>query len=78
MDLGVIEGPTKGGYFLDSIFDPSVNQDIAHFKFIFFYFYFFENPSFDFEVDVFCKEGYLRGGVPMDGPDGGKMGLREP
>ena len=26
MDLGVLEGQTRGGYFLDSIFDPSVNQ----------------------------------------------------
>ena len=26
MDLGVLEGQTKGGYFSDSIFDPSVNQ----------------------------------------------------
>ena len=26
MDLGVLEGKTRGGYFLDSIFDPSVNQ----------------------------------------------------
>ena len=26
MDLGVLEGQTKGGYFSDYIFDPSVNQ----------------------------------------------------
>ena len=26
MDLGVLEGQTKGGDFSDSIFDPSVNQ----------------------------------------------------
>ena len=25
MDLGVLEGQTKGGYFSDYIFDPSVN-----------------------------------------------------
>ena len=25
MDLGVLEGQTRGGYFLDSIVDPSVN-----------------------------------------------------
>ena len=29
MDLGVLEGQTKGGYFSDSIFDPSVNQCIG-------------------------------------------------
>ena len=29
MDLGVLEGQTRGGYFLDSIFDPSVNQCIV-------------------------------------------------
>ena len=26
MDLGVLEGQTKRAFFLDSIFDPSVNQ----------------------------------------------------
>ena len=26
MDLWVLEGQTKGGYFSDYIFDPSVNQ----------------------------------------------------
>ena len=30
MDLGVLEGQTRGGYFLDSIFDPSVNQCNVH------------------------------------------------
>ena len=30
MDLGVLEGQTRGGYFLDSIFDPSVNQCTGH------------------------------------------------
>jgi len=29
MDLGVLEGQTKGDYFLDSIFDPSVKQCTA-------------------------------------------------
>ena len=28
MDLGVLEGQTRGKYFLDSSFDPSVNQCI--------------------------------------------------
>ena len=28
MDLGVLEGQTRGDYFLNSIFDPSVNQCI--------------------------------------------------
>ena len=26
MDLGALEGHTRGDYFLNSIFDPSVNQ----------------------------------------------------
>ena len=26
MDLGVLEGQTRGDYFLNSIFDPSVKQ----------------------------------------------------
>ena len=26
MDIGALEGQTRGDYFLDSIFDPSVNQ----------------------------------------------------
>ena len=26
MDLGVLDGQTRGDYFLDSIFDPSMNQ----------------------------------------------------
>ena len=30
MILEVLEGQTKGGYFSDSIFDPSVNQCIVH------------------------------------------------
>ena len=30
MDLGVLEGQTKGGYFSDYIFDPSVNQCNPH------------------------------------------------
>ena len=30
MDLGVLEGQTRGGYFLDSIFDPSMNQCNVH------------------------------------------------
>ena len=30
MDLGVLEGQTKGGYFSDFIFDPSVNQCNGH------------------------------------------------
>ena len=29
MDLGVLEGQTRGDYFLNSIFDPSVNQCIV-------------------------------------------------
>ena len=29
MDLGVLDGQTGGDYFLDSIFDPSVNQCIG-------------------------------------------------
>ena len=28
MDLGVLDGQTRGDYFLDSIFDPSMNQCI--------------------------------------------------
>ena len=30
MDLGALEGQTMGDYFLDSIFDPSVNQCNLH------------------------------------------------
>ena len=30
MDLGVLEGQTRGDYFLNSIFDPSVNQCTVH------------------------------------------------
>ena len=30
MDLGALEGQTRGDYFLDSIFDPSVNQCSGH------------------------------------------------
>ena len=30
MILEVLEGQTKGGYFSDSIFDPSVNQCNGH------------------------------------------------
>ena len=30
MDLGVLEGQTRGDYFLNSIFDPSVKQCTAH------------------------------------------------
>ena len=26
MEIGALEGQTRGDYFLDSIFDPSVNQ----------------------------------------------------
>ena len=33
MDLGVLEGQTKGGYFSDSIFDPSVNQCIVQLQY---------------------------------------------
>ena len=32
MDLGVLEGQTRGYYFLNSIFDPSVKQCNAHFR----------------------------------------------
>ena len=32
MDLGVLEGQTRGDYFLDSIFDPSVKQCNEEFK----------------------------------------------
>ena len=31
MDLGVLEGQTRRDYFLNSIFDPSVNQCIVEF-----------------------------------------------
>ena len=30
MDLGALEGQTRGDYFLNSIFDPSVNQCTVH------------------------------------------------
>ena len=30
MDLGILEGQTRGDYFLNSIFDPSVNQCTHH------------------------------------------------
>ena len=30
MDLGVLEGQTRGDYFLNSIFDPSVKQCTVH------------------------------------------------
>ena len=32
MDLGVLEGQTRGDYFLNSIFDPSVKQCSVHFS----------------------------------------------
>ena len=31
MDLGVLEGQTRGDYFLNSIFDPSVKQCTVQF-----------------------------------------------
>ena len=30
LDLGVLKGQIRGDYFLDSIFDPSVNQCNVH------------------------------------------------
>ena len=30
MDLGALEGQTRGDYFLNSIFDPTVNQCSGH------------------------------------------------
>ena len=32
MDLGALEGQTRGDYFLNSIFDSSVNQYSAHYS----------------------------------------------
>ena len=34
MDLGALEGQSRGDYFLYSIFDPSVNQCIGQLAFI--------------------------------------------
>ena len=47
MDLGVLEGQTRGDYFLNSIFDPSVKQCTGHLKNV-------KGPGMS--LDVQCRE----------------------
>ena len=84
MDLGVLEGQTRGGYFLDSIFDPSVKQCNEHVVSLFYQAKISmkcagELTSGKNQVNTWFtpKTRYIPGGTARLGPDSRREGVMD-